>query len=38
MLLSENMLNQPVTPKDVGVAHILDPNTGLGINYAVMAW
>ena len=23
---------------DVGVAHILDPNTGLGINYAVMAW
>ena len=35
MLLSENMLNQP---KDVGVAHILDPNTGLGINYAVMAW
>ncbi|CAK9019519.1 Hypothetical protein SCF082_LOCUS14556 [Durusdinium trenchii] len=23
---------------DVGVAHILDANTGLGINYAVMAW
>lgn len=22
---------------DVGVAHILEPNTGLGINYAVMA-
>ncbi|OLQ00553.1 Pyruvate dehydrogenase [NADP(+)], mitochondrial [Symbiodinium microadriaticum] len=23
---------------DVGAAHILDPNVGLGINYAVMAW
>ncbi|CAL1131100.1 unnamed protein product [Cladocopium goreaui] len=23
---------------DVGVAHILDPNTGLGINWAIMAW
>ena len=24
--------------EDVGVAHILDPNTGLGINWAIMAW
>ena len=23
---------------DVGVAHILDPNVGLGINYAILGW
>ena len=24
--------------EDVGVEHILDPSTGLGINWAILAW